>query len=132
MQNPCVDHPVLNSPHECPDRHCELDKKGQPTQQILNLRRRAEFITPIPKPKKRKNAAAQRELELDEGNGLSTTARQYDPTPIVHEVRGQVDTWRNLQPGQWQGQSAGGPTRLMTAGMAVKPGRTVTRQKAYT
>ena len=36
----------------------ELDASGQPTQRLVESRRRAEFITPIPKPKKnsKKNA----------------------------------------------------------------------------
>lgn len=51
MSNPFFDHPILNSPYDCPQRHWELDPDGQPTQQVLETRRRAEFITPIPKPK---------------------------------------------------------------------------------
>ena len=57
MSNPFFDHPILNSPYECPRRHWELDEAGQPTQKIIETRRSAEFITPIPKPKKRKAAA---------------------------------------------------------------------------
>jgi type III restriction enzyme len=61
MSNPFFDHPILNSPYECPQRHWEL-VGGQPTQQIVETRRRADFITPIPKPKKRKGKkAAQQE-----------------------------------------------------------------------
>ena len=56
MSNPFFDHPILNSPYEIPRRHWELDPQGQPTQRILETRRRAEFITPIPKPRKRKPA----------------------------------------------------------------------------
>ncbi len=101
--NPFFDHPILNSPYECPRRHWELDPDGQPTQQILETRRRAEFITPIPKPKKRKKAAQQNEMVFDEGKGLSTAAQQYDPTSIINEVRQNVDTWRALpNPSQWQ------------------------------
>src|SRR4029077_12759252 len=40
--------PILNSPYAYPMRHWELDAEGQPTQKILESRRRAEFITPIP------------------------------------------------------------------------------------
>jgi hypothetical protein len=54
MSNPFFDHPILNSPYARPERHWELDEEGQPTQKIVEARRRAEFITPIPKPKKRK------------------------------------------------------------------------------
>ena len=96
MSNPFFDHPILNSPYECPAKHWELDEHGQPTQKILETRRRAEFITPIPKPKKRKRTAAQDEMVLDEGKGLSTKAQQYDITSIINQVRQQVDTWRAL------------------------------------
>ncbi|MGD9512273.1 MAG: hypothetical protein AB7X49_27415, partial [Geminicoccaceae bacterium] len=56
--NPFFDHPILNSPYECPREHWELDENGQPTQQTLKFRRPAAFITPIPKPKKHKQSAA--------------------------------------------------------------------------
>ena len=103
MSNPFFDKPILNSPYACPAKHWELDAHGQPTQKILETRRRAEFITPIPKPKKRKRAVQQDEMVLDEGKGLSTKAQQYDITSIINQVRQQVDTWRALpNPNQWQ------------------------------
>ena len=103
MSNPFFDRPVLNSPYECPQRHWELDADGQPTQQILETRRRAEFITPIPKPKKRKKAPQQDEMVFDEGKDLSSATQQYDPTSIINQVRQNVDTWRALpNPSQWQ------------------------------
>jgi hypothetical protein len=101
MSNPFFDHPILNSPYEYPRRHWELDDAGQPTQKIIEHRRSAKFITPIPKPKKRK-AAAQTGFVFDEGKGLSTKEQQYDPTSIINEVRGYVDAWRQLSPSQWQ------------------------------
>ena len=52
MANPFFEKPILNSPYEYPSRHWELDDSGQPTEQIIEARRFAEFITPIPKPKK--------------------------------------------------------------------------------
>jgi type III restriction enzyme len=45
MSNPFFDDPILNSPYEYPRRHWELDPQGQPTQQIIERRRPAEFIT---------------------------------------------------------------------------------------
>ena len=106
MSTPFFDHPILNSPYECPRRHWELDGQGQPTQQILEKRRRAKFITPIPKPKKRKAVAAakdQDQIIFDEGKGLSTAKQQYDPTSIVNELRSYVDQWRALpNPNLWQ------------------------------
>lgn len=103
MSNPFFDHPILNSPYEYPQQHWELDEQGQPTQQVIERRRSAEFITPIPKPKKRKQSTAQQALIFDEGYELSTATQQYDPTPLINEVRRHIDQWRALpNPNQWQ------------------------------
>lgn len=91
--------PILNSPYEYPSRHWELDKEGQPTQKIIESRRRADFITPIPKPRKRKG---QQGLIFDEGKGLSTQEQQYDHTAIINAVRMEVDAWRKLPAAQWR------------------------------
>jgi type III restriction enzyme len=102
MSNPFFDHPILNSPYEYPKRHWELDEGGQPTQKIIEARRGAKFITPIPKPKKRK-AAAQPGFAFDDDKGLSTKKQKYDPNPFIDEVRSRLDSWRSLpNPNQWQ------------------------------
>jgi type III restriction enzyme len=103
MENRFFEKPILYSPYEYPVRHWELDDQGQPTQQIIERRRRAEFITPIPKPRKRRGSAErQQHLIFDEGKGLSTQAQQYDPTPIINELRHYVDQWRSLANSSWQ------------------------------
>jgi type III restriction enzyme len=103
MSNPFFEHPILNSPYEYPKRHWELDIDGQPTQNIFEERRRVKFITPIPKPRKRKDKAKQAQMIFDEGQGLSTEAQQYDPTSIINQLRQQVDQWRALaNPNHWQ------------------------------
>ena len=103
MSNLFFDHPILNSPYDGPARHWELDESGQPTQKILDTRRRAQFITPIPRPKKRKSSPKQGGFVFDDGAGLSTQEQQYDPTSIINEVRGLVESWRALpNPNQWQ------------------------------
>jgi type III restriction enzyme len=96
MNNQFFEKPILNSPYAYPIRHWELDEAGQPTQRIVETRRRAEFITPIPKPKKRKGAVQQGSLLFDEGKGLSTAKQRYDHTAIINSVRQQVDQWRKL------------------------------------
>lgn len=103
MSEPFFEQPILNSPYEIPKRHWELDPQGQPTQQIMDSRRRAEFITPIPKPRKRKRVAPQQKaMVFDEGEGLSTEEQQYDPTSIINEIRRHVDQWRGLpNANQW-------------------------------
>ncbi|MGH8007257.1 MAG: hypothetical protein ACREQ3_09630, partial [Candidatus Binatia bacterium] len=93
MSDSFFDHPILNAPYDYPARHWELDETGQPTRKIIDHRRRAEFITPIPKPKKQKAHAAQQVIVFDEGEGLSTAAQQYDPTSIINELRQHVDQW---------------------------------------
>jgi hypothetical protein len=50
MDNRFFEQPILNSPYDPPDRHWELDPHGHPTPRIVEIRRKAEFITPIPKP----------------------------------------------------------------------------------
>lgn len=102
MSERFFEQPILNSPYEYPIRHWELDADGQPTHQIIEERRRANFITPIPKPKKRKAKTDQREFVFNEGLGLSTQQQQYDPTSIINEVRSHVDRWRALPgTGSW-------------------------------
>jgi len=96
MANPFFEHPILNSPYEYPKRHWELDDQSQPTQQVIEHRRRAEFITPIPKPRKRRGSADQQQIVFDEGKGLSTQEQQYDITAIINRVRQEVDQWRSL------------------------------------
>jgi len=104
MDNRFFERPILNSPYEHPIRYWELDENGQPTQQIIESRRKAEFITPIPKPRKQKNAAKQQEIVFDEGKGLSTENQQYDPTSaVINELRFHVDQWRNFSnPNDWK------------------------------
>ena len=102
--NPFFDRPILNSPYLRPTKHWELDESGQPTQKTLESRRRASFITPIPKPKKRRvEQKKQEDIVFDEGKGLSTTKQQYDPTSVINEIRSFVDEWRSLSnPNLWQ------------------------------
>jgi type III restriction enzyme len=103
MSNPFFEKPILNSPYQYPKRHWELDETGQPTQQIIETRRRAEFITPIPKPKKQKGGTRQAALVFDEGKGLSTADQRYDHTAVINGVRDQVDAWRRLpDSSQWK------------------------------
>ncbi len=94
--------PILNSPYALPARHWELDEQGQPTQAIIETRRRAEFISPIPKPRKQKGKSKQSALDFNKGTALSTADQQYDPTPVINELHIQVDQWRKWpNPADW-------------------------------
>lgn len=43
------------------------------------------------------------DLVPDEGHGLSSEDRQYDPTPVINRIRDYVDKWREIpNPGQWR------------------------------
>lgn len=96
------ERPILNSPYDYPSRHWELDTDGQPTNQIIGSRRRSDLITPVPKPKKRRTPKSQTEMVLDSGDGLSTAEQEYNPTPIINEIRSHVESWRRLSnPDQW-------------------------------
>jgi type III restriction enzyme len=101
MDNRFFERPILNSPYNYPGQYWELDGQGQPTQRIIEKRRRAEFITPIPKPKKQKGKTDQKTLVFDEGKGLSTENQQYDTTSIINDLRNQVDQWRRLPSPDW-------------------------------
>lgn len=98
MSDLFFERPILNSPYERPARHWELDPDGQPTTNILPSRRRSDLITPVPKPQKQKKGkkSSQVEMTLDAGDGLSSGDQEYNPTPIINEIRTYVDEWRNL------------------------------------
>jgi type III restriction enzyme len=103
MSQQFFEHPILNSPYEYSSRHWELDEDGQPTNKILEVRRSSELITPVPKPRKRRKKKGQRNIEFDYDDGLSTEEQQYDPTPIINDIRHYVDQWRKLKnQNDWQ------------------------------
>ena len=100
MNNPFFEHPILNSPYAIPASHWELDNLGQPTQRTIPTRRKAEFISPIPQPKRQKTP--QQTIVFDEGHGLSTEKQQYANSAIINELRFQIGQWRNLpNPTDW-------------------------------
>lgn len=102
MSNPFFDHPILNSPYTVPVKHWELDESGQPTQKILDFRRPASFITPIPKPKKR---TAQQGTLLGNATAmeLSTKEQEYELATRINELRSTITAWRNLpDPKNWK------------------------------
>ncbi|RME29123.1 MAG: restriction endonuclease, partial [Candidatus Zixiibacteriota bacterium] len=96
------EQPILNSPYERPSRHWELDANGQPTHNIIESRRRVDFVTPIPKPKRQKGPTSQAKLALDDTEGLSTDEQEYTQATLINELREYVEQWRNLRnPHDW-------------------------------
>ncbi len=97
MSQSFFDHPILNSPYEPPSRFHALDDDGQPLEQPpIEGRRPCDFITPVPKPKRRSNKAAQASMLFEDIAGLSDENQEYNPKPIINEIRTHVATWRAL------------------------------------
>ena len=95
--------PILNSPYEMPTQHWTLDESGQPTQQITHSRRRAELVTPIPKPRKQTGGVRQAQFVLDEQDALATKSQRYQHTAIINSLREEVSKWRELpDPNTWR------------------------------
>jgi type III restriction enzyme len=101
MSNAFFDRPILNSPYTCPTKHWELDDDGIPTLRVINERRKASYLTPIPKPKTAKKKSADPQLDYKDQSGLSTHDQDYDPTSRINEIRLLVDQWRKLPEHQW-------------------------------
>ena len=103
MSKSFFERPILNSPYRYPGRHWELDAEGQPTNRIrrnpASVRAdhaRAEAESGVGK------ARGQLAMAFDAGDDLSSQEQEYNPTPIINEVRTYVETWRNLpNPEQW-------------------------------
>jgi type III restriction enzyme len=97
MTESFFERPILNSPYEVPGRHHALDKDGQPLDEPpVEGRRRSELITPVPKPRKRKSKPEQETFAFGDDEGLSSAEQEYNPTPIINEIRSHVASWRGL------------------------------------
>ena len=98
--------PILNSPYEIPRRHWELDQEGQPTGKICQSRRHFTFITPIPKPKKRRarGKSSQQEIVFDKKvSALKTEGQHYNLEQLIGSLRTQVNQWRAIaDPAKWR------------------------------
>ena len=100
MGNEFFGRPILNSPYEYPSRHWELDPAGQPTGQIVNERRGASFLTPIPTAK----GQAQKALGFDEtASALETEGQQYELMALINGLRRRVEEWGQIpEPAKWR------------------------------
>jgi type III restriction enzyme len=97
------ERPILNSPYERPALHHALDADGQPLDlPPVDGRRRSELITPVPKPRKRKWSSKQGSFVFSDDQGLTTDEQEYNPGPIINEIRTYVEAWRSLpNPSDW-------------------------------
>lgn len=99
--------PTINTPYEPPMRHWELDVDGQPTNRLIDSRRKSELRSPIPKTQQSKGRNAdtgrQAELGLGKEGGAPDPEQEYSATSIINEIRLHVEAWRRLpNPDQWQ------------------------------
>jgi len=95
------DQPILNSPYALPGQHWELDDEGRPTETIVAARRKSALWTALPGASA-KSSKAQQSLIFDT-DGLSTEATEFNPSPIVNDLRQELENWRNLpNPAQWK------------------------------
>ena len=78
-----------------------MDADGQPVDAPpAQGRRRSELVTPVPKAKKRQSG--QTSLVLADFSNLSTSDQEYTTNNLINDIRGPVDTWRNLKnPADW-------------------------------
>lgn len=103
MSDAFFEKPILNSPYYYPRFHWELDDDGQPTERTIPTRRKCSYVTPVPKPKKRKGKKNDSPDMFEEKvEGIKIGGQIYDQTSIINEVRSAVDSWRQLKdPKNW-------------------------------
>lgn len=97
MSQQFFEDPILNSPYERPSRHWELGQSGQPTNIIINQRRRSDLVSPIPPSKKKGKSASDSDLFADGHEG-----ERYNPIESINGIRSAVESWRQLPESQWQ------------------------------
>ena len=102
MSDQFFEKPILNSPYGYPARHWELNDGGQPTQRIMDQRREAKFVSPIPTTRRQRGPGHQDEMVFEDGQGISTSDQQYDVMGNVNEIRRLVNEWRRIpNPKDW-------------------------------
>ena len=106
MTDQFFEKPILNSPYEYPGQHWELDKDGQPTNQLIAHRRPSDkYLAFVPKPKKRRQTQeeVQQTLALFDTEGISDEAQGYDLSLFINSIRNRVKAWQQLpDPASWK------------------------------
>ena len=118
MTQSFFERPILNSPYRYPDQHWEIDADGRSTHKVVDKRRRAEFLTPIPKPRRQRGAGEQREFGYGDDKGISSEQQAYEHAAIINGVREHVDRWR-LCPNR-SGKSRRKPRGCSSTGAAAR------------
>jgi type III restriction enzyme len=96
------EQPILNNPYEAPRFHHALDG-GQPLDvPPIEGRRRSEIITPVPMPRMQSGRTRQGALPFGDRDAPAAGDQEYNPTPIINEIRSHVASWRSLpNPADW-------------------------------
>jgi type III restriction enzyme len=92
MAQQFFEDPILNSPYQQPAQHWELSKSGQPTNVIIERRRRSDLVSPIPPSKKNKGKGTQEGDMFADGDMGET----YNPIESINGIRSAVESWRKL------------------------------------
>lgn len=79
-----LDNPILNSPFEGPSRYWSLDDAGKPTGEVVEGRRRSEYIVPIA-TSKRKSGGQEKMIFADVEGMASTRANDIVIAPFDME-----------------------------------------------
>ena len=70
MTDQFFERPILNSPYEYPVRHWELDEFwAADAAGSMNDGGRPKFVTPIPKPRRKRSRGEQEELVFERWSG---------------------------------------------------------------
>ncbi|WP_159946259.1 DEAD/DEAH box helicase family protein [Rhizobium sp. 18065] len=95
------DKPIINTPYALPTRHWELDLNGHPTDRIIEQRRGSALWTALPGAASTTAKSTQSSLVFNDD--LSTDATEFNPSPMINQLRQELDTWRSLKnPSQWK------------------------------
>ena len=98
------DHPIINSPYEVPNYHYKLDTYGEPSLDCppVSSRRESKYSAPVPKARKKKSQDNQSVMPMHPADGISTEDQEYNPTPIINEIRRHVAGWRVKKESDWE------------------------------
>src|SRR5688572_17690895 len=80
-----IENPIINSPFQEPQQYHELDKRGNPTGNILSRRRPSTYLTPVAQP--RKQAGLQPSL-------FDAITETEEENYVINRLRTQVKRWR--------------------------------------
>jgi type III restriction enzyme len=81
MSQHFFEKPILNPPYSHPGRHLGLIDR-QPTDRIIETRRRSDLTTPVTQTKKQRRNKKQGSLDFREQDASPEQQQEYNPTPI--------------------------------------------------